>query len=184
MKCEKCAKEREKGKTFKFHYGHSHMERTGGDALAKEYTTTAIVVGSDQAWICQRCVNMRILLTLGLGSLLFLGLILKLEDVNIDYYSFSYRLSAFLFSLFGANLGMQISRVVKAVWNTIMSPTFLTIWAVGGFPGGILLWSGLKEIGVVGENLAIKASTARLHGYSLFLNSRHYKKFVKLRSSS
>ena len=184
MKCEKCAKEREKGTMFEFHYGHSHTERTGGDALAKEYTTTAIIVGSDQTWICKWCVSKRVLLTLGLGSFLFLGLILKMENVNVDYYSVSYRISAFLGNLFGPVAGMQISRVVKAVWTTIMSPTFLTIWGVAGIGGAFLLWTGLKEIGVAGENVAIRSSMSRLDGYSLFLNSRHYKKFLKRSSSS
>lgn len=184
MICEKCGKERAKGKLYEFHYGHSQTERTGGDALAKEYTTTAIVVGSDQAWICKRCVNKRVLLTLGLGSLLFLGLILKIEDVNVEYYNFSYRITSLLMDLFGPFLGIQISRVVGTIWSALLSPTVLTIWAVGGIAGGFLLWAGLKEISVVGENLAIKSSMSRLPGYSLFLNSRHYKKFVKRSSSS
>lgn len=186
MICEKCVKERAKGKLYKFHCGHSQTERTGGDALAKEYTTTAIVVGSDQAWICKRCVNKRVLLTLGLGSLLFLGLIIQSVNADgyLEYYNFSYRIRSLLMDIFGPFSGIQISRVVGTIWSALLSPTILTIWAVGGIGGGFLLWAGLKEIGVVGENLAIKASMSRLQGYSLFLNSRHYKKFVKRSSAS
>ena len=47
MKCEKCGKERDKGKYYKFHYGHGEAkrsERTRYDPLMKEYEVTAVVV--------------------------------------------------------------------------------------------------------------------------------------------
>ena len=183
MKCEKCGKEQDEGKYYKFHYGHGESvrsERTRYDPLMKEYKVTLIVVGSHQTWICKRCVSKRVLLTLGLGAFLFLGLIIKVVNAGgyLEYYNFSFRIRTLLMNSFGSTLGLQISRVVGTVWSAILSPTVTTIWAVGGITGGFLLWEWLKEVGVVGENLAIKKAKPKMTGYSLFLNSKQYKKYM------
>jgi hypothetical protein len=183
MKCEKCKKERAKGKYYKFHYGHGKSvksERTRYDPLMKEYEVTLVVVGSQQPWICKRCISKRVLLTLGLGAFLFLGLIIQSVNADgyLEYYNFSYRIKTLLVNLFGYTLGFQISRVVSTVWSAILSPTVTKICIVGGIIGGFLIWEWLKEIGVVGENLAIKMSKPKMPGYSLFLNSKQYKKYM------
>jgi hypothetical protein len=189
MKCEICEKERDEGKYYKFHYGHGESvksERTRYDPLMKEYKVTLVVVGSHQSWICKRCVSKRVLLTLGLGVFLFLGLIIKSVNMDgyLEYYNFSYRINALFMNFFGSTLGLQISKVVDTVWSAVLSPTVTSIWAVGGIIGGFLIWEWLKEIGVVGENLAIKMSKPKMPVYSLFLNSKKYKKYIMKNPSS
>ncbi len=182
MQCEKCKKERKKGKSYEFFYGHGESVRTGGDALSKKYRVTAVISGSDQAWICNTCVTKRVLLTFGLGSLLTLGLIIALEEVSwlpFPYSDYSYRMLSFLGRIFGPQLGIQINRVISSVMSTILSPTFRTIWGLSGIAGIYLLWQGFSEIGVVGDNLAIKASRSRLKVYNLIINRKQYKKAFK-----
>ena len=168
MQCEKCKKERKKGKSYEFFYGHGESVRTGGDALSKKYRVTAVISGSDQAWICNTCVTKR--------------LIIALEEVSwlpFPYSDYSYRMLSFLGRIFGPQLGIQINRVISSVMSTILSPTFRTIWGLSGIAGIYLLWQGFSEIGVVGDNLAIKASRSRLKVYNLIINRKQYKKAFK-----
>ena len=104
------------------------------------------------------------------------------------YYNYSYRILSVLTDFFGPNLGIQISRTLDAVWKAVVDTFSLEIVRIvlgfGAMASIFLLIDGFREIGVVGENFAIKASKPRLLGYTLFANSRQYKKYFKQDSSS
>ena len=110
MICKNCQKERAKGSHYGFHYGYVDQENNKAEK---------VVTGSDQVWICRICVARRIFLTWIVGALLFIGLILKLQD---DYLisQIQFFITPRIRQVFGVEIGFPLARFAYDAIPVIM----------------------------------------------------------------
>jgi hypothetical protein len=87
--CEVCHKVKVGGSRYWFHYG------TGG---SRRYFQSA---GKESAWICDDCVNRRVLLSLGLLVVLSIAALFALCPAFVKGANFNPTLMALVFILFG-----------------------------------------------------------------------------------
>jgi hypothetical protein len=68
MECEKCHRERERGRTYQFYYGTKGRPEKSIERGMRVTRTPFRVAGRESVWLCQRCVLLPFDLGFGLSA--------------------------------------------------------------------------------------------------------------------